>query len=258
MLMVEDPIELHQFSHSHFNEKVRWTLDYKGIPHVRINYIPGPHVAQIRRLSGQAQVPVVRIDGRVVHGSAAIIDVIEQRFPSPPLYPADATTREEALALQARLDAELGPEVRRAAFETIIDDAAFMVATFASEKPAWKRRAFRAAFPLVRAVMKKSMNITPETGRRARDTVDKMLDFLAEKSAATGYLAGDAFSVADLTGAALLGPVALVDHPDMRQAEPRPPRYAALCAEWGAHPGMRWAHEIWRKHRPPRGGIVIA
>jgi len=256
--MIEQPIELHQFSHSHYNEKVRWTLDYKGIAHVRINYIPGPHAPQIRRMTGQSLVPVLRIDGLTVHGSATIIDLIEQRYPTPALYPADPAARDEALALQAKLDAELGPEVRRAAFDGMIEDARFVTATFASEKPAWKQRLFETAFPLVRVIMKRSMNITPETGRRARERVDGLLDFLAEKTAATGYLVGDSFSIADLTGAALLGPVALVDHPDMKQAEPRPPRFSELCAGWADHPGMRWAHQIWRKHRPPRHGIVIA
>ncbi len=256
--MQESPIELHQFSHSHYNEKVRWALDYKGVPHVRICYIPGPHVPQIRRMTGQAEVPVIRIDGHTIHGSATIIDLLERRFPSPPLYPADAAAREEALALEARLDADLGPEVRRAAFHTMLDDGAFVVATFASEKAAWKRRAYQAVFPLVRVLMKRQMNITPETARHSRDIVEEFLEFLAAKTAATGYLVGDAFTVADLTAAALLAPLALVDHPDMRQAEPRPPRYAALCAQWAPHPAMLWVHDIWRRHRPPRGGVVIA
>ncbi len=102
------------------------------------------------------------------------------------------------------------------------------------------------------------MNITPETGRRAKERVDALLDFLAEKSAPTGYLVGDSFTVADLTAAALLGPVLLVDHPDMRQPEPRPPRYARLCEEWAAHPAVQWARGIYAKHRPPRRGVVIA
>jgi glutathione S-transferase len=254
----ESPIELHQFSHSHYNEKVRWTLDFKGIPHVRICYMPGPHALQIRSLSGQTETPVLRIDGRTVHGSATIVDLLEQRFPDPALYPADVAQRDEALAIQTRLDRELGVEVRRALFETALGDAAFVAATFASEKPAWKRSLYKASFPLTRTIMKKTMNITPETGRRARERVVVLLDFLADKSAATGYLVGDSFTVADLTGAALLGPVALVDHPDMKQAEPRPPRFSALCAEWADHPGMLWAKSIWSKHRPPRRGVVIA
>lgn len=256
--MIENPIELHQFSHSHYNEKVRWALDYKGVPHVRINYIPGPHLPQIRRMTGQAQVPVLRMDGSVVHGSAAILDRIEQCFPSPPLYPAAVAARNDALAMQARLDAELGPEVRRAAFDTTLDDSAFVVATFASEKSAWKRKLYEATFPLTRALMRKAMNITPETGRRSKEKVDALLDFLAEQTAATGYLIGDSFTVADLTAAALLGPVALVEHPDMRQPALRPPRFAALCAGWSEHPGMLWAKGIYRKHRPARVGIVIA
>jgi glutathione S-transferase len=256
--MQESPIELHQFSHSHYNEKVRWALDYKGIPHVRICYLPGPHVPQIRRISGQTQVPVLRIDGRTVHGSATILETIEQRFPARPLFPAGSAARDEAVALETKLDAELGPEVRRAAFDATIDNAAYVATMFASEKPAWKQAAYRTAFPLVRTLMKKSMNITPETGRRAVERVTVLLDFLAEKSSATGYLVGEVFTVADLTAAALLGPVARVNHPDMKQAEPMPPRFAALCDQWKDHPGMRWAHGIWRKHRPPRRGVIIA
>jgi glutathione S-transferase len=256
--MNENPIELHQFSLSHYNEKVRWTLDYKGIAHVRICYIPGPHIPYIRRLTGQTETPVLRIDGQAVHGSATIIDLLERRFPAPALYPADPAARDEALAVQARLDAELGAEVRRAMFETTLDHPAFVAASFASEKPRWKRRLWEATFPATRAIMKKAMDISPETARLSRERVAGMLDWLAEKSAATGYLVGDGFTIADLTGAALLGPVMLVDHPDMRKPEPRPPRYSALCAEWADHPAMRWAHAIWSKHRPPRRGVVIA
>lgn len=256
--MVESPIELHQFSHSHFNEKVRWALDYKGVPHVRIDYLPGPHVPQIQRMTGQPQVPVLRLDGRAIHGSATILDLLEERFPSPPLLPSDPEARDQALAIEARLDLELGPEVRRAIFDTALDDSAFIVATFAGEKPGWKRSLYKAGFPAIRVVMRKSMNITPETGRRAKERVDALLDFLAEKSAPTGYLVGDSFTVADLTAAALLAPVLLVDHPDMRQPEPRPARFAALCEEWAAHPAVQWARDIYAKHRPPRRGVVIA
>ena len=255
--MEESPIELHQFSHSHFNEKVRWALDYKGVRHVRINYLPGPHLLQVRRLSGQSLVPVLCMDGRTLAGSASIVDAIEQRFPSPPLYPADPAEREEALTVQAKLDAELGPEIRRAGFACFLDDKSFVVSTFASEKPKWKRKLYKAALPGIRVAMRKSMNITPETGRRAKERVDVLLDFIAEKTAATGYFVGGRFTVADLAAAALLGPAILVDHPDMKQA-PNPPRaFAALCAEWASHPAMQWGQRIWRDHRPASRGIVI-
>jgi glutathione S-transferase len=252
------PIELHQFSHSHFNEKVRWALDYKGVLHTRTNYIPGPHLPQIRRLSGQGQVPVLGMDGRVLHGSATILDAIEQRFPTPPLYPSQPSAREEALALQAKLDAGLGPEVRRAVFDATLDESPTYVAeTFAGEKPPWKRTLFVTAFPVIRALMKKSMNITPTTGQRAQQRVDELLEWMAAKVEATGYLVGDSFTVADLTAAALLGPILRVEHPDMKHPSPEPPRFRALCDRWGEHPATVWATEVYRKHRPPRRGIVI-
>lgn len=252
------PIELHQFSRSHFNEKARWALDYKNVRHVRIGYIPGAHAPQIKRLSGQSQVPVLRMDGAIVHGSATILDALERRFPAPPLYPADATLREEALALQARFDKELGPEVRRAVFANSLHDAAYITATFASDKPKWKQHLFQATFPLTRIAMRRLMNITPATGARAKANVDVLLNFIAEKSGATGYLVGDQFSVADLTAAALLAPGVSVDHPDMRRPDNKPAGIAALSEEWSAHPAGRWVREIYRKHRPPRRGVLIS
>src|SRR6267143_212223 len=42
--------ELHQFRLSHFNEKARWALDFKGVPHVRRSYLPGPHMLPVTHL----------------------------------------------------------------------------------------------------------------------------------------------------------------------------------------------------------------
>ena len=35
-----DRIELLQFPYSHFNEKARWALDFKGLRHVRTSLLP--------------------------------------------------------------------------------------------------------------------------------------------------------------------------------------------------------------------------
>ena len=39
---MEMPLLL-QFTFSHYNEKARWALDFKRVPHVRRSLIPGPH-----------------------------------------------------------------------------------------------------------------------------------------------------------------------------------------------------------------------
>jgi hypothetical protein len=61
--------ELFQFRVSHFNEKARWALDYKSIEHVRHSLVPGAHKPKIKKLSGQEQVPVLCMNGKVVAGS---------------------------------------------------------------------------------------------------------------------------------------------------------------------------------------------
>ncbi|HYC00886.1 MAG TPA: glutathione S-transferase [Candidatus Limnocylindrales bacterium] len=256
---MSETIELLQFPFSHYNEKVRWTLDYKRIAHVRINYLPGPHAPQIKKLTGQTAVPVVRTDGKVVAGSARIIDMIERSHPSPPLYPADAADREEALAIQQRFDDELGPAVRRLVFKALLDDEPdYIPRMFSVGKPEWKRALYRGMFPLVQGLLRKANGVTSEQVAVAEKTVESLLDFIAGKTSRTGQMVGDGFTIADLTGAALLAPMVAVTHPDMAKPEPLPKAARVLLQRYERHPAVLWVHEQYRKHRPPSCGTVVA
>ena len=73
--------ELFHFRISHFNEKVRWALDYKGVPHRRTALTPGFHIPKARALSGHNTVPLLVMDGRVLKDSTDII--ARARAPSP-------------------------------------------------------------------------------------------------------------------------------------------------------------------------------
>ena len=88
-------LKLYQFAISHYCEKIRWALDYKGLNYETVNLLPGQHVKTIRKLTGEASsVPVLDHDGHVVQGSAAILDYLDQTFPEHPLTPADPDVRE--------------------------------------------------------------------------------------------------------------------------------------------------------------------
>lgn len=78
---------LFHFRVSHYNEKVRWALDFKRWPHLRVRLTPGFHIPRIRLLTGQSKVPVLVLDGRALHGSGAILETIEKARPDPPLFP---------------------------------------------------------------------------------------------------------------------------------------------------------------------------
>jgi glutathione S-transferase len=251
-------IELLQFRFSHYNEKVRWALDYKRVPHVRIDFLPGPHAPQIKKLTGQTSVPVLRIDGKVVTGSARIVDEIERRFPSPPLYPADAARREEALALQQRLDDKLGPAARRIAFDAMLQQIDYVPTMFSVGKPEWKRTLYRTSFPLLQGLVRKANGVTPERVARAETTVAETLDFLVEKTRATGHLVGDTFTIADLTAAALLAPLVHLTHPDMAKPEPMPPAFRAVIDRLASHPGVVWVQQQYARHRPQPSSAAAA
>ncbi|TMB09596.1 MAG: hypothetical protein E6J71_27880 [Deltaproteobacteria bacterium] len=107
------PPVLWHFPISHYNEKARWALDWKGIPHVRcalaLSYMPRALWA-----TGQAKLPVLFLDGQAIADSTRIIEALERLQPEPALYPRDEAARRRALALEDFFDEEVGHAVRTA------------------------------------------------------------------------------------------------------------------------------------------------
>jgi glutathione S-transferase len=247
--MPGEPPVLWQFRQSHFNEKIRWALDWKGIPHVRRSVLPGPHVPVLLWLTGQRQVPALILDGRAVTDSTDIIAALEARNPDPPLYPSDPALRERALALEDDFDRELGPHVRRAVFHAALPDTDYAAALMATGCSPLAKALYRAAFPAVRVIMRLDMGIDDDRAARSRERIAAALDRVAAEIGPQGYLVGDRFSVADLTAAALLYPI--VQPPEQPYPAPdrMPAAVAALRASFTSHPACRWAADLYRRHR---------
>src|SRR3954462_5570253 len=83
---------------SHYNEKARWALDYKRLPHVRRAALPGRHTKIARGMGAGRTFPVLMLDGQALGDSTLIIEALERRYPEPPLYP-DAEDRRRALEI---------------------------------------------------------------------------------------------------------------------------------------------------------------
>jgi glutathione S-transferase len=240
-------ITLYQFPASHYNEKARWALDWKGVAHERVSLLPGPHAPRMKRLTGRTQTPALVDGDEVVAGSAAILAHLEQRFPQPPLLPTDADERERALAIARRFDDEVGPAVRVALFFEVMGGA-YAIRTFCAKKTPLVKALYRASFPLVAQVMKRSMHIDAEHAARGRERTGEALDFVAQHAGASGYLVGDRFGIADLTCASLLMPavdVGALGGPTSPGSEAE----QAWLARWADHPGSAWVREIYRRHR---------
>ncbi len=98
---------------SHYNEKARWALDYKGLEYELRTPMPGLHrfTAMALTRAGHDRLPVLGLDGRRIGDSTAIIAALEESHPEPALYPDDPAEREHALAPEDYFDEELAPRI---------------------------------------------------------------------------------------------------------------------------------------------------
>jgi len=239
---------LWQFTASHFNEKARWALDFKRVRHVRRSLLPGAHASKIRKMTGQTAVPVLVLDGRVIHDSTRIIEAVELAYPHPPLYPRDEAERGRALELEDFFDEELGPHLRRLAFYHMLPHPEVVIAWFGQQSGMVARTAMRLVFPVLRASVRKSMRIDTSTVELSRCKTLAALDRIEGELQPSGYLVGDSFSVADLTAAALLSP--LVAPPEFQYALPRIPQPMVDFREsLAGRPAFQWVQEMYRRHR---------
>lgn len=240
---------LYQFAFSHFNEKVRWGLDWKGLSSRHVNLLPGLHVRTIRKLSGRRQTPVLVVDGDAVSGSTAILWRLEELSPTPALFPLDEKFREEVDSWIGWLDDELGPATRMGLFDEILADSECASEIFTTGQPLWKRLPYRWVFPKMIPKFRGLMSITKEAASVANELTLNALDRIASAAEATGYLVGDRFTAADLTAASLLYPLSFP--PESGIVEPSRPS-AALDhwrARWAEHRGVKWMEGIYREHR---------
>jgi len=240
---------LWQFRFSHFNEKARWALDWKGIAHVRRALLPGFHVPRVLWMTRQKSLPVLVLDGETIHDSTRIIQRLERLRPEPALYPADEAERRRALALEDFFDEELGPHVRRVLFHQLLPETDFAAAAFTIGCGPGTRGVYRALFPGIRLVMKADMRIDAGGAARSEDKLRAALDRIEAELQPSGYLVGDRFGVADLTAAALLAPLVFPPEFPYPPPDPLPASVARWCEAFTGRPAFRWAAEMYRRHR---------
>lgn len=247
--------ELWQFRFSMYPEKARWALDHKRVPHIRHSLLPGPHVMQLSLRFGQKAMPILRHEGRVLKDSATILEYVERTWPDAPLYPTDPALRTRALEVQKYFD-DIGPAVRRAGFHEWLPHTEYAARRFATGFPEWQQQLYVRAFPGIRVIMALDMRINVADAEAGRALTAKALDFVAHHSAATGYLVGDRFSIADLTAAAILQPTCLPPEYPVVIPEPRPVGWERWLERWRGHAGCDYVRRIYRDHRGVSAALV--
>ena len=241
---------LWQLRLSHYNEKARWALDYKQIPHIRHSLLPGVHIVEAQRLTGDTSTtPVLTLDGRSIGDSTRIIAAIEECWPQPALYPEDTAQRRRALELEEFFDEELGPHIRRVFYHALLPHPELLVPLFTNDPRA--ARNLLEGFAVLRGRIQERFEITAETAAHSRARVAAAMDRLEHEISADGYLVGDSFTVADLTAAALFYGVARpAEFPYPMVADnDLPDSWREFLDSLAQRPGGRWVAHTYRHRR---------
>ncbi|WP_417502528.1 glutathione S-transferase family protein [Marinobacter sp.] len=244
-------LRLYQFAISHYCEKVRWALDYKNLNYETTNLLPGQHIKTIKKLTkgAGASVPVLEHDGEVVQGSSEILDYLDKTFPDRSLTPLDESAKAQALAWEKRLDDEAGPAVRCYSYHHFLQRPKIVVPLLTAGTPFYNRILLSLAFSRVNEVMRKWMKINEKTAEESRKVMEGLLTELAETYSKQPFLAGDAFSRADLTAAALFAPLF---QPDAYPVPwPKPARIPKDIKVWLTQwqPQLQVLNRVYNKHR---------
>jgi glutathione S-transferase len=243
---------------SNYNEKARWALDYKRIPHVRRAVIPGRHRKVARELSGGSTFPILVLQGEAIGDSTLIIAALEHLRPDPPLYPSDPRARRRVLDLEDFFDEELGPYARLLAVAHTMRDPSLMISMFVPGISRRRKLVSRATFPLVRRRVIAQFGIDDQTVDNAYEKVRAAGERFRAELQPNGYLDESGFGVADLTLAALVAPVVAprqFPYPQPQRGHPLlEPLRAALAAS-----GIRdWTLEMYERHRGTSAEVPVA
>ena len=237
---------------SHYCEKARWALDRAGVAYVERRHMQIVH--QLAALAGGGRTaPVLTTPDGVFAQSREILLYADSFLPEPArLYPGDGALRAQVLALEDRFDAVLGVEGRRWLYHEVFKDPKPFASFNLEGVPAWERRAFPFVLAPAKVYINRYLDIDPATVARALRLVDEELDAVAELlSDGRRHLAGDRFSAADLTFAALCAPliVPLEYGTPLPQPDDMPAGMAARVRAWRDHPAGRFATRMFAEQR---------
>ena len=192
---------------SHYCERARWALDRTGV-----GYREEPHIPLLHRLhTARAHcrsVPVLVTASEVLTDSHSILRWAAARAIEAQLYPAETDLCARVIEIEHYVDRELGPHVRRWAYNYLLREPGLLRPCFARGVPRIERLIAPLIVRSVRPLIRRGYKVNEDGGRaslaRAEAALAEVAGWLAD---GRRYLTGSTFTAADLTLASLAAPL---------------------------------------------------
>lgn len=238
---------LYQFPISHYCEKVRWALVYKGLDHTINNMLPGLHIKKARKMTGHTSVPILVHDGKPLGKSSAIITYLDETFPEKLLTPGDPGLKQEALEWERYADEHIGGHVRRVCYHTLLEYPDIVIPFFTNNGPWYGKYVLKLIFPKLRQRMRKLMNINAESAHQSMQKLDQATDIIFSHLQGKEFMVGDQFTRADLAVASLLAPLCMPGKYGLNWPEYYPGELSEFIE--GYADKLQWVTELYEDYR---------
>lgn len=225
--------ELYDFRFSHYCEKARWALDFKGVPYTPRHLLPGFHLRTARKLAPRSSLPILEADGAVIQDSTEIINFLEQTFPDP---------------------SEIGVTLRLWFYYHTLPDRHRALRFLCQDAPWLQRSLFALSFATIRRAMTEMMSLSAETASGAEQRFLLALDRLDKALERGPFLVGNRFSRADLSACALLWPLCRPGESESEVEALMSPTVCTLRKQLQGRRFYLWVLERYQERRMPAPG----
>lgn len=237
-------IKLYTYAASQASEKIRWALDASGLRYREIRLTPFVRFGELFQ-----SMPVLVADGDNITDSTCILEWLATHRAPFPLMPRDPEVRARVMEAEARFD-HAGVHLLRWVYAGLLQERALAVRLWALDANIAQWLALNAGFPLIRRLLTSGIGFGYRAMGRSRRIIHRTLAEL-DAVAASGrpYIVADRLTVADITAAALLAPLACPDEHPLYGAPGWRAAMQDTLVYWQDRPALGWVRTLYRLHR---------